>query len=275
MPSLRLVHGERLLLNEVRTKIVETLQYRSCAHDLAIAGLVPLSAVDWPGHLVATVFAQGCPWQCVYCHNHAIIDPTTPGVVAWHTVVELLSRRRGLLDGLVFSGGEPLRQSAVLDAAREVKEMGYSVGVHTGGVYPRMLRELCEAGLVDWVGLDIKAQTEEQYRSVIGRTGGAAKAWESLDILLEFPQVDYETRLTAFPGMDCNPVALASLLKSKGVRNFHLQRVRSQGAPEGFLQTQVVTETRGWDQSADWDQQVTAWREEIEAMGFDCFSVRG
>ena len=103
------------------------------ASDLQIAGLTPMSSVDWPGKFVATVFAQGCPWACPYCHNQAIIDPKIPGVVSWESVEELLGRRRGLLDGVVFSGGEATRQLAVLPAMQRVRELGFEVGLHTAG----------------------------------------------------------------------------------------------------------------------------------------------
>ena len=88
------------------------------ADALVIAGLVPMSTVDWPDHLSATVFTQGCPWNCFYCHNQALIPTRTPGAVAWDEVRALLGRRRGLLDGVVFTGGEALRQDALADAAR-------------------------------------------------------------------------------------------------------------------------------------------------------------
>ena len=81
--------------------------------DLQIAGLVPMSTVDWPGRFAASLFLQGCPWACPYCHNSAIIDPRIPGVVAWGALEDLLARRRGLLDGVVFSGGEATRQIAL------------------------------------------------------------------------------------------------------------------------------------------------------------------
>ena len=97
------------------------------ASDLQIAGLTPMSSVDWPGKFVATVFAQGCPWACPYCHNQAIIDPKIPGVVSWESVEELLGRRRGLLDGVVFSGGEATRQLAVLPAMQRVRELGFEI----------------------------------------------------------------------------------------------------------------------------------------------------
>ena len=79
-----------------------------------------MSTVDWPDHLTATVFLQGCPWNCFYCHNRDLIPARTPGRVAWEEVRALLRRRRGLLDGVVLTGGEALRQDALADAAREV-----------------------------------------------------------------------------------------------------------------------------------------------------------
>ncbi len=148
--------------------------------DLAIAGLVPLSSVDWPDHLVATVFCQGCPWRCPYCQNAAILDPRTPGILPWPDVEELLVRRRGLLDGVVFTGGEALRQAAIVPAMERVRELGLGVGLHTAGAYPHRLAEVLE--LVDWVGLDIKAEPGD-YREAAGFAAGM-KAWDSLELVL-------------------------------------------------------------------------------------------
>ena len=156
-----------------------------------------MSTVDWPDHLTATVFLQGCPWNCFYCHNQALIPTRTPGAVAWDEVRALLGRRRGLLDGVVFTGGEALRQDALADAVAEVAEAGFRVGLHTAGAYPRRLHDLVASGLVDWVGLDIKA-LPEHYQDVVGRPGGA-KAWESLRVLLE-AEVPFEVRTTVVPG---------------------------------------------------------------------------
>ena len=115
---------------------------------------------------------------------------------------DLLGRRRGLLDGVVFTGGEALRQDALADAAREVIDMGFAVGLHTAGPYPRRLHDMVERGLVDWVGLDIKA-LPEHYAQVVGRPNSAAKAWQCLHVLLEAAAdggPDFEVRTTVVPG---------------------------------------------------------------------------
>src|SRR5699024_1696719 len=134
-------------------------------------------------------------------HNEAIIDPSLPGATSWQEVCDLLDRRRGLLDGVVFSGGEPTRQRAVIAAAAEVRRRGFGVGLHTGGAYPAMLPELLS--YTDWVGLDIKA-LPEHYADVVGRPGGGARAWRSLE-LVTATGVDVEVRLTVVEG---SPAAL-------------------------------------------------------------------
>ena len=176
------------------------------ASDLQIAGLTPMSSVDWPGKFVATVFTQGCPWACPYCHNQAIIDPKIPGVVSWERVEELLGRRRGLLDGVVFSGGEATRQLAVLPAMQRVRELGFEVGLHTAGPYPARLREILRTGLVDWVGIDIKAMSGPNYEAVAGRPNAGPKAWRAWvkSSILGFP-----TRCAS----RCTPMGLAMVTR--------------------------------------------------------------
>lgn len=224
------------------------------ADDLAIAGLVPLSACDWPDHLVATLFLQGCPWQCTYCHNPGLIDPRTPGQVPWSQVTDLLARRAGLLDGVVFSGGEPTRQPSLLDAVRHVRSAGFGVGLHTGGAYPRRLAALLP--LVDWVGLDIKAPPGK-YESITGVPASARTAFESLDLVLA-AGVDLQVRTTVDPTvLDADDIAgLAGLLARLGVRNHVLQEVRTTGVrPEyaaALARGRAPSIGNGWSTQSPW-----------------------
>jgi len=231
--------------------------------DLQIAGLVPMSSVDWPGKFAASLFLQGCPWACPYCHNSAIIDPRIPGVVAWSALEDLLARRRGLLDGVVFSGGEATRQIAIGAAMARVRELGFGVGLHTAGPYPRRLADLLGAGLVDWVGIDIKA-TREHYEAVAGRAGAGERAWESLGIVLAHPEVDHEVRLTVYPDGPGDGLEVATIAREMGVRSFALQQAREFGTPEGFEASR-----------AGWDDQVKALATDIETLNFDSFVFRG
>lgn len=232
------------------------------ASDLQIAGLTPMSSVDWPGKFVATVFAQGCPWACPYCHNQAIIDPKIPGVVSWESVEELLGRRRGLLDGVVFSGGEATRQLAVLPAMSRVRELGFEVGLHTAGPYPARLHEILRTGLVDWVGIDIKAMSGPNYEAVAGRPNAGPKAWESLGEVLD-SGVSYEVRLTVYPDGPRDGYEVASCVKDLGATHFALQQARALGTAQGF--------NAG---DAAWDLEVQSLADDIEKLGFESFQFR-
>lgn len=235
---------------------------RPRVEDLRIAGLTPMSGVDWPGRLVATVFLQGCPWACPYCQNYAILDPTAPGRVAWSRVRDLLARRHGLLDGVVFSGGEATRQAALVPAAREVRQAGYAIGLHTCGAFPRRLGALLDAGLLDWVGLDVKA-TRAHYELVAGRPGAGGRAWRALDLLLAHPGVDHEVRITVYPDGPDDAYEVAQACRSLGVRAFALQQARSLGAPPGFRATRP-----------GWDAHCRELGERIGGLGFERFTYR-
>ena len=214
---------------------------RAEERDLRIAGLVPLSSVDWPGRLAAVAFCQGCPWRCTYCHNPAILDPRVPGAVPFAQVEALLERRRGLLDGIVFSGGEATAQHALVPAVRRVRDMGFAVGLHTGGAFPTRLRTLLglgpagertEASLVDWVGFDVKA-APGGYEALVRRRGAWERTRASLDMLLA-SGVDHELRMTLTPQLVDQVPAVIDLLAESGARGLVLQQARPDGAAAEF-----------------------------------------
>lgn len=200
--------------------------------DLAIAGLVRLSTCDWPGRLVATVFLQGCPWHCTYCHNPGLIDPTAPARVAWREVRSLLTRRHGLLDAVVFSGGEPTRQTALARAVAEVRALGFDAGLHTAGAYPRRLAGVLP--LLDWVGLDMKA-LPEGYEAITGVATSATRAFASLRLVVA-SGIDHEVRVTVDPTRhtEAGIRRLVERLKREKVRRIVLQEARAEGASQAY-----------------------------------------
>ncbi len=210
------------------------------ADDLQIAGLARLSTCDWPGKLVVTVFLQGCPLACTYCHNPDLLDPRVPGVIQWQLVRDLLAKRSGLLDGVVFSGGEPTRQPGLAAAMREVRELGFGVGLHTAGPYPKRFAEVLP--LCDWIGLDIKAP-ERLYGAVTGVQSSAGKAFACLRLALE-SGVDLQVRTTVDPTI-LSPDDIAELtvvLRGHGVHDHVLQQVRTEGTrPEFAARLQALS----------------------------------
>jgi pyruvate formate lyase activating enzyme len=201
---------------------------------LRVGGLTPLSSSDWPGMLAAVVFCQGCCWHCRYCHNPDLIPLHGEHEIPWEDVLAFLRRRQGLLDGVVFSGGEPTLQSDLLDAMREVRMLGFKIGLHTGGMVPKRLAELLP--LVDWVGMDIKASFAA-YPHITGVAGSGDHVLEGLQQLIA-SGVEHEIRTTVHPALlaDSDLVDIARDLSERGVKRYVIQAFRSQGCEDAGLQ---------------------------------------
>lgn len=148
---------------------------------LAIGGLTPFTTIDYPGKLAAVVFCQGCPWRCGYCHNQHLLAVDRQAGIVWEAVMQLLEQRRGLLDAVVFSGGEPTMQPGLPQALAAVRRMGFLTGLHTGGAYPDRLAD-CLPHL-DWVGMDLKASFEI-YDEITGVAGSGTVAEHSAELVL-------------------------------------------------------------------------------------------
>jgi pyruvate formate lyase activating enzyme len=165
---------------------------------VVVGGVTPLTTIDYPGELAAVIFLQGCPWRCGYCQNKELLPRNSANnPVAWQEIIGLLDRRKGLLDAVVFSGGEPTVQAGLPTAIDQVKSMGYKVGLHTAGIYPERLERLLP--LVDWVGMDIKS-SKSDYQNITGVKGSGERAWKSAELLIA-SNVAYEFRTTVHPDM--------------------------------------------------------------------------
>ena len=200
---------------------------------LRVGGLTPLSATDYPERLSAVVFCQGCPWRCGYCHNPHLLPARGAAELHWRDVIAFLERRIGLLDAVVFSGGEPLAQAGLPSAMRAVSAMGFAVGLHTGGAYPQRFAAVLP--LVDWVGFDVKAAFADYPRVTgVGRSGNPARA-SALRLLAS--GVAHEFRTTVHPRQH-TPESLATLadhLAQLGVRRYALQAFCASGCADRAL----------------------------------------
>lgn len=192
---------------------------------LSVGGIVSLTTVDFPGYLASVVFLQGCPWRCVYCHNPSLQEIFPGESLPWEDIMNLLRSRQGFLEGVVFSGGEPLVQEALQDAISEVKELGYKIGLHTSGALPNRFAKVLP--FLDWVGLDIK-QRFQNYHLITNIPGSGDAALESLNLALA-SGVSLEVRTTMHESITKEDVVkLSEELTQKGVRNFVLQKCRDK-----------------------------------------------
>ncbi len=206
---------------------------------LHIGGLERLSLVDWPGELAAVVFCQGCPWACHYCHNPHLIPFGQGEGPEWPEVLGWLERRRGLLDAVVFSGGEATVQPALLPAVQAVRALGFKTGLHTGGPHPGRLAALLP--WLDWVGFDFKAPFDAY--APVTQTHHGHRARESMRLLLA-SGTPYEIRTTWHPALlpEAALHTMARTLREAGCSRWVLQRFRADGCASERLRNLPVGE---------------------------------
>lgn len=187
-----------------------------------IGGILRFSLLDYPDKISAVLFTQGCPLRCVYCHNPYFQDPSIKTNIIFDDVIKFLNTRIGLLEGVVFSGGEPLLQKHLYEAMETVKNMGFLIGLHTSGVvYENFVKIL---PLLDWVGFDIK-QVFNKYYSITQINNSEMQVIKSFNALIN-SSIDYEIRTTvdsrhiSYEDM----LSIAKYLKQNNVKEWTLQK---------------------------------------------------
>ena len=160
-----------------------------------ITGLQKMTLLDFPGRIACTVFLQGCNFRCPFCHNSDLLDGEGAQQISVEELLTFLKKRKGMLDGVCITGGEPTVQRDLPELLAQIKALGYPVKLDTNGSNPAMLRALVAGGLVDYVAMDIK-NSRERYGETAGVPGLAMeKIEESIRFLLE-GNVNYELRTT-------------------------------------------------------------------------------
>ncbi|MBV7537537.1 anaerobic ribonucleoside-triphosphate reductase activating protein [Duganella sp. sic0402] len=201
---------------------------------LRVGGYTPFSATEYPGLLSAVIFVQGCPWRCGYCQNTHLQERTRESPIAWKDILTTLERRAGMLDAVVFCGGEATMDPALHSAIAEVRAMGFKIGLETACIYPERLKSVLP--LVDWIGFDVKT-TFARYAEVTGIANSGEPVRESVAAILS-SGVDYECRTTVHPAQ-LSPallLELAQTLAGMGVEHYVLQEFRATGcADEGLV----------------------------------------
>jgi pyruvate formate lyase activating enzyme len=208
---------------------------------------VPISTVDWHGHVSVVLFLRNCPFRCPYCQNYELLS--SPGLTDISVLEAAIRKSKPFVSSVVISGGEPLMQEqAVMHLARFAKKNGLLVGIHTNGFYPLALDELAKEKLVDKVFIDIKAPLDDagSYAGVIGGGTSQEIRADSQDAIRNISDsvllvirsgVELELRTTVFRGFmgdahDIRKIA-ASIFSLTGDRN--VPYVIQQGLAENAL----------------------------------------
>lgn len=196
---------------------------------MTIQGLQKLTLLDFPGHTACTVFTAGCNFRCPFCHNASLVThiDTAPA----HTEDEFFSflmKRKGLLDGVAVTGGEPLLQKDIIPFLEKIRVLGFAVKLDTNGSRPEVLREIVQKGLADYVAMDVK-NTREKYPLTAGIDGKILDAIdESIDFLLE-NTVDYEFRTTLVKNFHNDEDLVCTAKRLQGAKRWFLQSFKDSG----------------------------------------------
>ena len=163
---------------------------------MRIQGLQKLTLLDYPEHTACTVFTAGCNFRCPFCHNASlVVNIPKETEISEEEFFAFLQKRKGILDGVCVSGGEPLLQPDIDQFIRKIKDMGFAVKLDTNGSFPDKLIHLVEQGLVDYVAMDIK-NSPETYAFTAGVDGLDIKAIEKSVSYLKEKHIPYEFRTT-------------------------------------------------------------------------------
>lgn len=164
-----------------------------------IQGFQKMTLLDFPGRVACTVFTGGCNLRCPFCHNGGLVRTPMEHGNMTQTVLEYLAQRRGILDGVCVTGGEPLLQPDITQFLLQVREMGYLVKLDTNGALPKRLGEVLAKGLVDYIAMDVKS-SPRGYAKATGSDLSTDVFAESME-LIRGSGIPYEFRTTAVKGI--------------------------------------------------------------------------
>ena len=191
------------------------------------AGFQKLTLLDYPEKVACILFTMGCNFRCPFCHNASLVRAEEKPQITEEEVLAFLKKRKGVMDGVCISGGEPLLYEELGDFIRKVKSLGYSVKLDTNGSFPERLKSLVREGLVDYVAMDIK-NSFDNYDKTTGIKTDLNNIKESIDFLMS-GAVEYEFRTTLVKELHTyeNMESIGKMIK--GAKRYFLQNFKDSG----------------------------------------------
>ena len=194
---------------------------------MLIAGLQKISLIDYPDKMTAIIFTAGCNFDCIYCHNKELFknENIKNKLISEKEIFNFLNKRRKKLEAITITGGEPTLQNDLLNFIDKVKKIGFLVKLDTNGTNPKILKELVNKKMIDYVAMDIKAPLEiEKYEKVVqvDCSDLLKKVVESVNFLLK-DKIDFEFRTTLTKGLLIKKDIADIVKKIKNKRTYYLQ----------------------------------------------------
>lgn len=161
---------------------------------MLIKGLQKTTLLDYPGKVACTIFTGGCNFRCPFCHNASLVTKIDDNNISEEEILSYLSKRKGILDGVCVTGGEPLLQNDIIPFLKKIKDIGLLIKLDTNGSRPNVLKQIISLGLVDYIAMDIK-NSKEKYALTCGLDDFPDDIETSIDIIMR-SGIPYEFRTT-------------------------------------------------------------------------------
>ena len=189
---------------------------------MLIKGLQKTTLLDYPSKVAATIFTGGCNFRCPFCHNASLVTEIDADTfISEEEVLSFLSKRRGILDGICITGGEPLLQKDIALFCQKVRKLGLLIKLDTNGSRPDDLKSLIEEGLVDYIAMDIK-NSKELYATTCGISSFPAEVERSIGIIMN-SGIPYEFRTTVVKELHTDTSIEALCQWIAGAERYYLQ----------------------------------------------------
>jgi pyruvate formate lyase activating enzyme len=202
---------------------------------MIIGGWQKCTLIDFPGKIAAILFTQGCDFRCPYCHNQGLWLREADAPAEWETIVEFLKTRKGKLDGVVISGGEPTLHKDLAEILAKIHELGFITKLDTNGHRPDILEKLLQANLLDFIAMDLK-HLPARYAEACGVSVLTENILRSVELIKKSP-IDHEFRITVVPGIHRLEDLPALVPIVQGARRFTLQNFVPTYAADAAFRT--------------------------------------
>ncbi|MCK4233067.1 anaerobic ribonucleoside-triphosphate reductase activating protein [candidate division WOR-3 bacterium] len=204
---------------------------------MIIAGLQYFSLIDYPGKICAIVFTQGCNFRCPYCHNPELVDPNRfQQTISYDTIFSFLEKRKGKIDAVEITGGEPTIQNDLEEFVQKIKDMGYLVKLDTNGSNSIVLEQIISKNLIDYIAMDIKAPLKK-YKEITGVNVDTEEIEKCINLITN-SGLDYEFRTTCVNSLLSEEDILEIGEMIKGAKRYILQKL----VPSKTLHSKFVNE---------------------------------
>lgn len=190
-----------------------------------IGGLQKVSLIDYPDKISTVIFTNGCVFKCHYCYNPGLVLEPFQQHTKQEEVMDYLKKRKGIIDAVVITGGEPTLQTDLLEVIKEIKKLGYLIKLDSNGYLPFKLQPILNSGLVDYVAMDIKGHDQQKYSEVTWQLIDFSLIKQSVDLIMN-SGIDYEFR-TTINKFQHPPEVVEKIAKFiSGAKKYYLQQFK-------------------------------------------------